>query len=280
VCRICLPCMEYRLYVGIGMFNYSSEEVRTVYNSEKGAESMTQRVHIKNGKGHKEVIVTGPGGKHRSKQTLNSAEVGSIQRKKFIPGLFLSNIYQINSKKNKSFRKGSKRRHRTRKQKGGQLIPLPEDSGLSAAPTSPINLQVKFGTGMASQTITDLSLNQVQAVPTVSWMKPSVPVTFICWDADSMSQEPGAVYLHWVVSGLSGVSAEGGKTVLEWEPPAPPAGTGTHRYFFGLFSGDSSQLTGLQRVGFQLAKKIPSLTLMDWVAIKVQSLPPASNQPI
>lgn len=266
------------------MFNYSSEEVRTVYNSEKGAESIIQRVHIKNGKGHKEVILTGPGGKkHRSKQTLSFGEVGSIQRKKFIPGLFLSNVHQINLKKNKPSRKvlkqGKRQTRKHKKQKGGQLAALPEDSGLSAAPTTPMNLQVKFGTNMASQMITDLSLNQVQAVPTVSWMKPSVPVTFICWDADSMSQEQGAVYLHWVVSGLSGVSTEGGKTVLEWEPPAPPAGTGTHRYFFGLFSGDSSQLTGLQRVGFQLAKKIPSLTLMDWVAIKVQSLPQASNLP-
>lgn len=253
-----------------------SEETRTNIGSD-GKESVTSKVHVKNGKGYKEVVSVNPRGKkHRSKHPLSATELACIEKKEFLPGLFLTNVREIREKrmgrKTRSKAKPNPRK-RSRKQKGGGLA-LPTDSGLAATPKGAMNLQVMFGKATASQNITDLSLNSVQIIPIVSWTKTSQPLTFICWDPDAISTNPGSVYLHWVVTSISGISPDSGTTVLEWTPPNPPADTGSHRYFFGVFSGDSSQLAGLtqdQRVGFQLVSNIRNLTLLDWVAVKVQS---------
>ena len=258
------------------MFTYFSEETRTNIGSD-GKDSVTSKVHVKNGKGYKEVVSVNPRGKkHRSKHPLSATELACIEKKEFLPGLFLTNVREIREKKmGRKTRSKAKPnpRKRSRKQKGGGLA-LPTDSGLAATPKGEMNLQVMFGRATASQNITDLSFNSVQIVPTVSWMKAAAPLTFICWDPDAISTIADAVYLHWVVTSISGTSPDSGTTVLEWTPPNPPAGTGSHRYFFGVFSGDSSQLAGLtqdQRVGFQLVSNIRNLTLLDWVAVKVQS---------
>lgn len=46
---------------------------------------------------------------------------------------------------------------------------------------------------------------------------------------------------HWLVVNIPESKVDSGQTVLEYKCPAPPAGTGYHRYIFKLYSqGDKT----------------------------------------
>lgn len=49
------------------------------------------------------------------------------------------------------------------------------------------------------------------------------------WDVDAPSRD----YLHWIV--LNASKTEEGVDYVAYQPPAPPAGTGAHRYILGLW---------------------------------------------
>jgi hypothetical protein len=59
----------------------------------------------------------------------------------------------------------------------------------------------------------------------------------VCWDPDV---KEGKSFLHWLVINCSGADNSDGKVIASWYPPAPPPGTGKHRYILGLMkqSGD------------------------------------------
>jgi len=69
---------------------YDSVSTVTVYKKGKGSVKV-QRVHMKNGKGFKEVIYKQNGRvTRRSKKALTKKEVGRLCRCKFVPTLFKS----------------------------------------------------------------------------------------------------------------------------------------------------------------------------------------------
>ncbi len=41
--------------------------------------------------------------------------------------------------------------------------------------------------------------------------------------------------VHWLVTNIPKDSIDNGQTVFEYAPPAPPPGTGFHRYIFKLY---------------------------------------------
>jgi len=64
--------------------------------------------------------------------------------------------------------------------------------------------------------------------------EPGKLYTLVMWDPDVPSQaQPG--YAHWIAINLQGPNNIASNELLSYQGPAPPSGTGTHRYFFGLF---------------------------------------------
>ena len=67
---------------------YNSVSTIAIYKNGKGM-TKTQRVHIKNGKGYKEVTMTRPNArKTQKKKRLTKSELKCIQACKFKKGLF------------------------------------------------------------------------------------------------------------------------------------------------------------------------------------------------
>ncbi len=51
------------------------------------------------------------------------------------------------------------------------------------------------------------------------------------WDPDAVSP----AYIHMLIVNIPDKRVRNGAAILPYTPPAPPAGTGTHRYITGLF---------------------------------------------
>lgn len=117
-----------------------------------------------------------------------------------------------------------RRRMPQKKQRGGQV------EGLQFPQTA--RLTVKFGAveaaGQALQLVT------VQEKPVVQWSPPPTEtyITFIVFDPNAIAKS----WIHWLVVNCERDGPMSGEEILEWAPPAPPAGTGLHTYYFATFS--------------------------------------------
>ena len=60
---------------------------------------------------------------------------------------------------------------------------------------------------------------------------PNTLYTLILHDPDAV----GGNHLHWVIVNINGNNLHTGEQLLEYKGPAPPKGTGKHRYIFLLF---------------------------------------------
>lgn len=64
--------------------------------------------------------------------------------------------------------------------------------------------------------------------------EPGKLYTLVMWDPDVPPQaQPG--YAHWIAINLQSQNDIASNEILSYQGPAPPSGTGAHRYFFGLF---------------------------------------------
>jgi len=80
----------------------------------------------------------------------------------------------------------------------------------------------------------EFSQAAVAAQPEISW-PPAISApytTLIMYDPDA----PQASWLHWLQMN--------GKTLVPWAPPSPPKGSGTHRYYFSVYT-HQAPLTGV-----------------------------------
>ena len=89
--------------------------------------------------------------------------------------------------------------------------------------------------------------------PPLAWSAPGVS-THIALVMDDMDSVPARGFVHWVVvnfvSGPSSTAAGetplGGQTLVTYEGPCPPAGTGMHHYRFILYEVPNNvQLAGM-----------------------------------
>jgi len=71
---------------------YDSVSTVSIYKKGKGKGTVKmQRVHVKNGKGFKELVYTQNGRvTRRSKKALTRREIGHVRRCRFVPTLFKS----------------------------------------------------------------------------------------------------------------------------------------------------------------------------------------------
>ena len=105
----------------------------------------------------------------------------------------------------------ARRKTRKRKQKGGNNLSV----NLQITPTSNTYSKQQF---------------ENSGTPIVEWKAARPYYTLLCVDPDS--SQPA--WLHWLVVNCKGDSPSTGISLINWEPPTPP--TGTHRYFFNLYS--------------------------------------------
>lgn len=59
--------------------------------------------------------------------------------------------------------------------------------------------------------------------------------TLMVVDPDAPVNDKGNYYLHWMIINIRN-EIEEGNYIVPWTPPAPPAGSGIHRYQFVLFT--------------------------------------------
>jgi len=133
-------------------------------------------------------------------------------------------------------------RHTRRVQRGGNQDPGLLDHADAPAITvnEPIDFNVRFQpTVKANEHGPSFSTYQTAHEPYPVWTVPAPPTKYmiVCWDPDV---KEGKSFLHWLVINCSGADNSDGKVIASWYPPAPPPGTGKHRYILGLMkqSGD------------------------------------------
>ncbi|KAI1302296.1 hypothetical protein EDD11_005631 [Mortierella claussenii] len=111
-------------------------------------------------------------------------------------------------------------------------------------------LVVNYGTDKEVALGNKLSVKETQHVPQVSFQaeNPDDKYTLIMTDPDAPSRKDPKMreYRHWIVSNISGstdfqpASLSQGTEVTEYMGPAPPQGSGPHRYIFLLYKQTSS----------------------------------------
>ncbi|KAF9422038.1 hypothetical protein BGZ94_008689 [Podila epigama] len=104
-------------------------------------------------------------------------------------------------------------------------------------------LVVSYGTGKEVSLGNTLKVADTQHVPQVSFQSdsPTDKYTLIMANAPSRQDPKWGEYRHWVVSNLSGASdfqpanVSQGTELTAYMGPAPPQGSGPHRYVFLLY---------------------------------------------
>lgn len=177
------------------------------------------------------------------------------------------------------------RRYRVQRGAGATGIPFLE--GLPAplevpSPSTNEKLSIMFGDTPATNQGPLLSTVAATPQPRASWDVPPLeqPYTLLVWDPDaprpSGTRTP---YLHWLVMNIGGSTDSTGSTIVPWAPPTPPAGTGEHRYIFGLFQ-QASRIKELPEAPTERSKfpltdfaSKHSLSLLAAKGIRVAAIP-------
>ncbi|KAF9175946.1 hypothetical protein BGX21_005325 [Mortierella sp. AD011] len=149
--------------------------------------------------------------------------------------------------------------------------------------TSKTMLVISYGDGKDVALGNKLPVQETQHAPQVSFQadSPDDKYTLIMTDPDAPSRHNPKMreYRHWVISNVSGTSdfqpanVSQSTVITPYMGPAPPSGTGPHRYIFLLYkhtsstdvSALSSSLTG-DRPKF-MAKEFASQGNMELVGV-------------
>ena len=91
--------------------------------------------------------------------------------------------------------------------------------------------------------------------PVISWSQPLDSYrTLVCVDPDASAPS----WLHWLIVNCTGTSPDSGTEIVKWSPPSPPPNTGTHRYYFCLF-------THTYKVNVETPKQLGYFNLEEFV---------------
>jgi len=112
---------------------------------------------------------------------------------------------------------------------------------LSTWPSHTVSVQ--YHHGHEAQLGNILSVSQTQSMPKIHFeSEPGKYYTIICCDPDAPSREKPDFrnWLHWLTvnvpgTGAAHIDAHHGHTIAQYMGPAPPPGTGLHRYCFVVY---------------------------------------------
>ena len=80
--------------------------------------------------------------------------------------------------------------------------------------------------------------------------QPDKLYTIIIWDPDA-PHDPS--FLHWLVTNIPGGDISHGRVIQPYTPPSPPAGSGEHRYYVGLYEQSQRISVGkVAQTGFDI----------------------------
>lgn len=74
-------------------------------------------------------------------------------------------------------------------------------------------------------------------------VEPDKLYTIVIWDPDA-PKSPS--FLHWLVTNIPSGDVSQGNIIQPYYPPSPPEGSGTHRYYIGLY--EQSGRLGLKKI--------------------------------
>jgi phosphatidylethanolamine-binding protein len=127
-------------------------------------------------------------------------------------------------------------------------------------------LHVQYPTGVV--TGGQLSILGTATAPTVELDAAAEPRVLLMWDPDSVQPS----YIHWLIEIPPGARSATGRVVVPYMGPAPPPGTGQHRYYFAVFEGKAGTLP-TARAGFdpRAWQKENNLRWLAWNGFTVQA---------
>lgn len=92
-------------------------------------------------------------------------------------------------------------------------------------------------------------------------MDPEKLYTIVIWDPDA-PREPS--FLHWLVTNIPGGNIGNGDTIQSYYPPSPPAGSGEHKYFVGLYEQSRPISVGdIKQTGFDIDRFVRKYRLLE-----------------
>jgi phosphatidylethanolamine-binding protein (PEBP) family uncharacterized protein len=92
-------------------------------------------------------------------------------------------------------------------------------------------------------------------------VQPDKLYTIIIWDPDA-PHSPS--FLHWLVTNIPGDDIARGTVLQSYYPPSPPAGSGEHRYYIGLYEQSRQISPGkVNQNGFQIDSFVSRFGLIE-----------------
>ena len=77
-----------------------------------------------------------------------------------------------------------------------------------------------------------LTPNETKEEPIIKYKYvPTKKYILIMYDPDAVK----GTYIHWLIINIKGDNISNGKTILQYNGPAPPHGSGEHRYIFEIY---------------------------------------------
>ncbi|UJR16400.1 hypothetical protein I4U23_003303 [Adineta vaga] len=73
--------------------------------------------------------------------------------------------------------------------------------------------------------------------------KPHLTLIMADPDAPQRGNERGGPWLHWIQAGFQGNQVTSGKTLADYQGPAPPSGTGPHQYIFLVYKSATNDFS-------------------------------------
>ncbi|CAF1003932.1 unnamed protein product [Adineta ricciae] len=73
--------------------------------------------------------------------------------------------------------------------------------------------------------------------------KPHLTLILADPDAPQRGNERAGPWSHWIKAGFQGNNVTSGKTLADYQGPAPPSGTGPHQYIFLLYKSATNDFS-------------------------------------
>ncbi|KAG7200691.1 hypothetical protein KM043_001243 [Ampulex compressa] len=139
-----------------------------------------------------------------------------------------------------------------------------------------VTLEVKYGDKVVHLG-TELTPTQAHQVPEIHYKHDGgVLYTLILTDADVPTKGYTREFRHWIVGNIPEEDVAKGEVLAEYVGPAPPKGTGKHRYVFLIYRQNQGSITfderrlgtwdGRQRRRFSTKKFVEKYNLVGPIA--------------
>jgi phosphatidylethanolamine-binding protein (PEBP) family uncharacterized protein len=112
---------------------------------------------------------------------------------------------------------------------------------------------IQYGPKTIRKNLKNFSEAETSKQPLVSGLSDDKCYCLLMIDPDAGKQKPNdprpgnsdRYYLHWLIVNISGGDVSSGDTLVSYQGPTPPPGTGKHEYIFQLYEQPCGLTTGV-----------------------------------